>query len=227
MNAKPTTHAPVPDSRPDQSLQTRWSLIERLKDWEDEVSWRVFFNTYWGLIYGVALKSGLTEVEAQEAVQETVIAVAKKMPEFKCDPAAGSFKGFLLQITRRRIVDQFRKRQAGPAPNISVEASATFRKPTDTNRTATIERVPDPAGFDLERVWNAEWEKHLMDAALAGVKRKADPEQFQMFELHVLRQMPAREVARKLGVNAAQVYFAKYKIAGLLKKEGKRLEAGG
>jgi len=218
----------APDGGPGQALQTRWSLIERLKDWDDEASWRDFFSTYRGLIYGVACKAGLTDTEAQEVVQETVIAVAKKMPEFKCGCDKGSFKGFLLQITTRRIADQFRKRprsgQASPESAPS-EAPPLRSGPTpDESGTATIERVPDPSGNDLERVWNKEWEKHVIDAALARVKTRADPEQFQMFELHVLREVPVKEVARTLGVTAAQIYFAKYKIARLLKRETARLE---
>src|SRR5690242_9572783 len=109
MHPKPGSATPVPNHNAEQALQTHWSLIERLKDWDDQTSWRDFFTTYRGLIYSVALKAGLTATEAQEVVQETVIAVAKKMPDFKCDRAAGSFKGFLLQITGRRITDQFRK----------------------------------------------------------------------------------------------------------------------
>jgi len=40
-------------------LPTRYSLLSRLQNWEDQESWRVFFDTYWRLIYSVALKSGL------------------------------------------------------------------------------------------------------------------------------------------------------------------------
>jgi len=152
-------------------------------------------------------KAGLTETEAQEVLQETVISVCKKMPGFTCGSEAGSFKGFLLQITSRRIADQFRKR-----PRHAL-ISAT---PRDESRTATIERLPDPAA-SLEKVWDAEWERHTTESALEAVKRKADPKQFQVFELHVLHQLPVREVARKLGVNPAQVYFAKYKISAMLK----------
>jgi len=47
-----------------------------------------------------------------------------------------------------------------------------------------------------------------------------------MFELHVLRGQPVREVARKLGVTAARVYFAKYRISKLLKSEIQRLSTG-
>jgi hypothetical protein len=42
-------------------LPTRYSLLSRLQNWEDQESWKVFFNTYWRLIYVAALKSGLTE----------------------------------------------------------------------------------------------------------------------------------------------------------------------
>ena len=84
-------------------LATRESLLSRLRDWGDNRSWREFFDTYWHLIYGLAVKCGLTEAEAQDVVQETMISVAKQMPAFKYDPGLGSFKGWLLQITRRRI----------------------------------------------------------------------------------------------------------------------------
>src|SRR4030095_12284577 len=95
---------------PDELIQTRWSLINRLKDWDDGATWQEFFNTYWRLVYSVARKAGLTDVEAQEVVQETVISVARQMPKFEADPARGSFKAWLMHLTRRRIVDQFRKR---------------------------------------------------------------------------------------------------------------------
>src|SRR5213083_2789231 len=98
-------------NRTEASLQTRWSLIGRLKDMDDQQSWQDFFDAYWKLIYSVALKAGLNDSEAQDVVQETVISVAKKMPEFKADPAAGSFKSWLLTLTRWRIVDQLRRRK--------------------------------------------------------------------------------------------------------------------
>ncbi len=64
---------------PDEFIPTRQSLLSRLKDWDDRESWKDFFNTYWKLIYGVAIKSGLSDAEAQDVVQEAVISVAKKM----------------------------------------------------------------------------------------------------------------------------------------------------
>jgi RNA polymerase sigma-70 factor (ECF subfamily) len=61
----------------DTWLPTRRTLLSRLKNWDDQQSWREFFNTYWRFIYAVAIRSGLTDAEAQEVVQETVITVSK------------------------------------------------------------------------------------------------------------------------------------------------------
>src|SRR5215472_1766187 len=91
------------------SLPTRSTLLSRLRDLGDDASWRAFFDTYWRLIYNVARKAGLAEADAQDVVQETVIAVARRIPEFRYDPAKGSFKQWLLLITRRRIHDHLRR----------------------------------------------------------------------------------------------------------------------
>src|SRR2546423_14882815 len=127
---------------------TRRSLVDRLVNWDDQKRWQEFFDTYWKLIYSAARKSGLTDTEAQEVVQETVITVAKKIDKLKYDPAVGSFKGWLLQITRWRIADQFRKRDRG---------QASRRYSDDDRQTATIDRLPDPNVVDLDALWEKEW----------------------------------------------------------------------
>jgi DNA-directed RNA polymerase specialized sigma24 family protein len=70
----------------DELIPTRQTLLSRLKDWQDQASWREFFDTYWRLLYGVALKAGLTEAEAQDVVQETMLAAARNMPGFTYGP---------------------------------------------------------------------------------------------------------------------------------------------
>ena len=48
----------------EDSIPTRYSLLSRLQDREDQDSWKDFFDTYWRLIYSFAIKSGLTDAEA-------------------------------------------------------------------------------------------------------------------------------------------------------------------
>jgi len=199
-------------------LATRRSLVERLADWGDQRRWQEFFDTYWKLIYSAARQAGLTDTEAQEVVQETVITVAKNIEKLNYNPAIGSFKGWLLQITRWRIADQFRKRPPG---------NAKRPRSADDRLTATIERVPDSRIVDLDVVWEAEWKENLFEAAIARVKKKVEPKQFQIFDCYVRKEWPAQKVAARLGVNIGQVYLARHRVGALLKKEIRALEESG
>ena len=196
-------------------IATRRSLVERLANWEDQRRWQEFFDTYWKLIYSAARRSGLTDVEAQEVVQETVITVAKNIDKLKYDPAIGSFKGWLLQITRWRIADQFRKREFG---------NARSPRSADDRLTATIERIPDSQIADFDAVWEARWKENLFEAAIARVKKKIEPKQFQIFDCYVRKEWPAQKVAARLGVNVGQVYLLRHRVGALLKKEIRALE---
>jgi RNA polymerase sigma factor (sigma-70 family) len=196
-------------------LATRRSLVDRLANWDDRKRWQEFFDTYWKLIYSAARKSGLTDGEAQEVVQETVITVAKNIDQLKYDPAIGSFKGWLLQITRWRIADQFRKREPGDAKRA---------RSSDDRATPTIERVPDSRIADLDALWETEWKENLFEAAIARVKKKIEPKQFQIFDCYVRKEWPAQKVAERLGVNIGQVYLARHRVSALLKNEIKTLE---
>lgn len=193
------------------STSTRLSLLARLKDLEDQASWREFFDTYWRLIYSVARKGGLTDSEAQDVVQETVIAIARRMPEFEYKPGRDSFKGWLLQITRWKIADQFRKR-----PPVD-EAE-------EVRRTAFLERIPDPSGSNLESLWDEEWARHLLQTALKRLKKQVHPTHFEIFRRYVVGRQPVAEVARATGVAEAQVYLVKSRLSELFKKEIRRLE---
>jgi len=195
--------------KPARLLATRRSLVERLPDLADRAKWQEFFDTYWRLIYGVARKAGLNDAEAQDVVQETVLGVARNIGRYHRE--AGSFKAWLLQLTRWRIIDQFRKRSPADKP----------RFPTDgTGReTATIDRVPDPAADALDAAWDDEWQRTMLDAAVERVKRKVTAKHFQIFDCAALKRWPAAKVAAELRVNIAQVYLVKHRIAGLLKKE--------
>jgi len=202
---------------PEDPDATRSSLVNRLRDWGDQTGWQAFFDQYWKLIYSVAVKSGMSDAEAQDVVQETVVAVAKQMRQGGYDSAQSSFKNWLCLITRRRIVDHFRRRtKLKKQPLACAE---------DPGRTDTVARVPDPGSLELDAVWDEEWRKNLADTAIERVKQQVAPKQFQIFDLSVLKDLPVREVTKLLKVNAAQVYLARHRVSALVKKEVARLEA--
>jgi RNA polymerase sigma-70 factor (ECF subfamily) len=196
--------------------KTRKSLIARLDNWEDQKTWDEFYQTYWRLIYAVAIKAGLRPEEAHDCVQETILSIAKQSKKQLYDPNQGSFKTWLMNMTRWRINDQFRKRKKDTAM-----AGGDWM---DDRKTAVIDRFEDPKGELLERLWDVEWKKNLADAALSRVKAQVSPKQYQIFDYYVVKQWEAKKVQRHLNVSMAQVYLAKHRVGAVLKKELARLE---
>jgi RNA polymerase sigma factor (sigma-70 family) len=192
-------------------IPTRQSLLSRLKNWDDHESWRSFFETYWRLIYKAAIKAGLNDAEAQDVVQETIVIVWKKMPTFRYDSNKGSFKGWLLRLTGWRISDQFRKRMpiADPPAN----------RPDDGNDEAECQDLTPSVRNDLEEIWEQEWERNLVGAAMERVKKKVDPKHFQIFELHIVQGCSIAQISQKFNLNSARVYLIKHRVGNLVKKE--------
>lgn len=196
--------------RSENFIPTRASLLSRLKDWEDESSWRDFFNIYWKLIYGRAINSGLNDAEAQDVVQETIISVSKSMPGFKYNPRLGSFKSWLLKLTHWRIKDQVRKRRS------QKEVIELPIAELESNLTA-MQEISVPS--DLENQWEREYEQNLMDAAMERVKNQVDPKHFQIFDLYVLKELPVKRITAILSVRASTVYLVKHRLSRLIRNE--------
>jgi RNA polymerase sigma factor (sigma-70 family) len=196
----------------DELIPTRATLLQRLKDWQDQSSWQDFFDTYWNLIYGVARKGGLTPAESEDVVQETMISVAKHMPGFKYDPSIGSFKGWLLTLTRWRIADQLRKRGRHDFP-----ADGAFDD-------STMDNTVDVVISDLEKLWETEWEDNLLKAAITKARRRIDPQQYQIFDCCVNKNWPPGKIASTFAVSVGQVYLAKHRVTEAIKREVERLK---
>jgi RNA polymerase sigma factor (sigma-70 family) len=214
------THHAISNPMSEDPIPTRGSLLDRLRNWEDHDGWRAFFDTYWRLIYNFSVRSGLTHQEAQDAVQETVVAVAKSIGRFHYDPKVCRFKSWLLTVTRSKIANQLARRARQPVGPTGPPAG-------DSEATPLLDRLPDEQADPLEQTWDEEWQSNLMEAAIRRVKPRVRIEQYQMFDLFVLKRWPASEVARTLGVTLGHVYVAKHRIVKLIRKEIEALEAKG
>ena len=205
---------PPPD---EDSLITRQSLLRRLGNKDDATGWQEFFETYWGLIYRMARRAGLNDADAQDVVQETVIAVARKMDGFVYDPNRGSFKAWLRQLTRWRIQNQLlRNRQEAGRRH--------HRHPADADsRTATVERIADPAAEEFELDWETVWAENLLQVALERTKQRVTPGSYRIYDCRVHEELSAGQVARLLGGNVAKVYLARHRVEKVVRQELGRL----
>src|SRR5207237_553338 len=125
-----------------------------------------------------------------------------RMKEFTYDRQLDSFRGWLLYLTRKRVAMRYRQRQR--------ERGGDGKHPEVAALAESIDEIADPAGVELEAIWNVEWERHLLDCAVQRVKGQVNARQFQMFALYVLKERPVGEVAQALGVPIAQVYLGRH-----------------
>jgi RNA polymerase sigma factor (sigma-70 family) len=201
----------VPDD-----LQTRRSLLHNLRDvGADQPNWAEFYAIYSKLIYQCATRAGLSAADAEEVVQETLISALKMPNSPNVEP--GTFRGFLLRATRWRIADAMR-RKAPRQGLVTGNKDPGFLAP---DRSAS----PLVGGADIsETVWNEELSRSVQELALERVRARAPAKQFQIFDLYVLREKPAQEVAALLGVPLSAVHLARHRVGRLLRKEIAELE---
>ena len=158
--------------------------------------WDRFSNTYGSLIRAVARKSGLTDVEIQDVLQETTLRVFKHIHNFKSDKTKKhNFRPWLLTIVRRCIIDEIRGWDKA-------------HKMGDSTDITEISEEDDA----FEAIWDEEWSRHQLTMALKQIRDSVSPKQYQIYDLYVLQEIPARELATKLKISVAQVYVAKYRV---------------
>lgn len=199
---------------PDQFPNTRLSLISRVRR-KDSAGWNEFVSIYGRVIYNVAIRKGLKNAAAEDVVQETYLAVMKGIQIYQHRPVASSFRRWLRTIVKYKIFDQYRKR---------IPVVARRYDDARTRATATIDRVEDLAASPLDALWDAEWAKTLMAAATERVKKQASTEQYQIYDLYVIKEWPVKKIIESLGVSQSAVYLAKHRVNVLFKKSIKEVE---
>ena len=204
----PTNDEPV------SSLHTRPSLLRRIRVWDDNTSWGEFHRLYRKLIYSLARRSGLTHADAEDVAQEVFTRVAETIDTFESDPNRGSFRGWLMNLTRWRIANKFARRPMDEKLSGRAEIAGDPDSPT-------IERLPDEAQAD--ELWEKEWQQYVLEAAYERVARTATPRRYQVFDLYVRQQWPVKDVARELGISSASVYVIGHRLTKQLKSEVAKL----
>ena len=200
----------------EESWLTRGSLAERLRHQEGHPDWQKHFENYWKLIYSVARACDLSEREAEEVVQETILETARSVETSRFNPAICTFKSWLMQITRWQVARQLRNRQRR-------DRSTDAPGPCSTD-TEFLTASLDP-NVSFGHVWEAEWQKNLEYLARERVKQRVSRRDYQIYYLRTVKEKRMREVARLTGANSAKVYLVHHRLASLVKKELTMLRA--
>lgn len=197
---------------------TRASLLRRIADPNDARSWVEFYGIYKKLVFGFATRFGLPRADAEEVTQDVFNEVAQNISKFESNPERGSFRGWLLNLTRWRVMDRARQQQRHD------KHRAPRNPEPKSDQTSTIERLPDAGAQEPDELWEREWEHRVLETAMERLASRVDARHFQVFELHVAQGWPLARIAKHLEMNPATVYVINYRLKRELKREVARLK---
>jgi len=190
---------------------TSVTLLNRLRSHGDEEAWRTFADRYGGKVYAWCRRWKLQEADARDVTQNVMLELARQMAAFEYRPA-GTFRGWLKTVAYRAWCDFLSARKRAPADGPD----------------AVWEQLTAPeAGDDLLRHLEEECERELLEAAMAAVRPRVQPNTWQAFVLTAVEGKSGAEVAELLNMKAGTVWVARSKVKKMLQDEVRRLEAEG
>jgi RNA polymerase sigma factor (sigma-70 family) len=191
-------------------IDTSETLLDRLKAENAHDAWQDFFQQYWGAVLRYGRKLGLSFPEAEDVLQETMVALMRELPRFAYDRRKGRFRNFLLTIVHRKAAKRWHERQR---ENRLEGDAAPLLAP------ATHE--PDLDEASLQR-----WRESIFEEALRRVRSdsKIDGNTFAVFEAYVVHQQPVAEVAACYGLEPNAIYQVKSRLLKRVRSEVRRLE---
>ena len=98
-------------------LETRQSLIVRLKSAQNELAWRDFVCTYEGFLNQLVRRQGVPERHVPDITQQILLTIARSIDGWKDDGNAASFRRWLSTVSRN-VVIRFMSRERKQAGGI-------------------------------------------------------------------------------------------------------------
>jgi len=189
--------------------ETRASLILRLTDASDVEAWDEFVAIYEPLLLRLAKRKGLQYADAEELVQEVLVAVSRSVDRWEPDPKRGRFRNWLFRIARNLAVNILtRPKYRALAAGDSVTAHLLENQSDASNEDSTL--------FDLE------YGREVFRWAAKFVRAEVSAKTWEAFWLSSVDCQPIAKVAGQLEVSVGSVYIARSRVMARLRKCAKR-----
>ena len=183
---------------------TRPSLLIRIKDLGSRNAWNEFDAIYRPILFRYARSRGLEYTSAEDVVQHCMATIQKHIGSFEYGPCKGRFKSWLSVLVTNRVRDMFRRRLPKQAD------TGDFR--------VAQQREPSPEET-FEKVW---LDEHLK-FCLARIRAEVEPQTYEAFRRHVIKDEPAERVSRDLEMTPNNLYKIKWRLTHMLREEMKAL----
>ena len=182
------------------ATRTTTMLLDALLDRSNEPAWSHLDARYRRVIAAVARRQGLTESDADEVAQVTLVEFSKAYRAGQYDRSKGRLSSWILGMARNCILR-------------SVRDSARYAHARDT----VIAQLPHARS--LQQHWEDERDRLLLDQAMGYLRDDTafDERTLQAFELVAMRSVPVASVAQQCHMTHEQVYVAKSRVTRKLR----------
>jgi RNA polymerase sigma factor (sigma-70 family) len=190
--------------------QTSATLLGRLRQIPaDQAAWAQFAERYGRRIYGWCRQWNLQEADAEDVTQGVLLKLAEKMRAFEYDPSR-SFRAWLKTVTRHAWLDSGARCRAaaGAGGSQALELLQAVEAREDL-----VERLGD------------EFDRELLEEAMARVRLRVVPRTWEAFERTALRGESGAVAAQALGMKVATVFVARSKVQKMLQEELRQLDS--
>ncbi len=189
-----------------QGPETRASLIGRLHDPASNEAWTEFAGLYRPLVIRVARGKGLQHADAEDLAQEVLAVVGRAIRSFDPD-ADGSFRGWLLKITRNLCINHLTRRsplgKQGPIGSGDSKVHRMLLQHPADEATITL--------FDLEH------RRLQFRQAADQLQSKFSESTWMSFWLTAVEGQSIESVAERLGKSSGAVRVARCRVLARLK----------
>jgi RNA polymerase sigma-70 factor (ECF subfamily) len=179
---------------------TRPSLLLRIRDGANREAWQQFVGLYAPLVYQFGRKRGLQDADAADLTQLVFGEVARTINRLDYDPDRGSFRGWLLAVTRNQM---YKLLSRGRRDQIPMGGDL----------------LDDVAAKDVDQaIWDDEYPRRLFRWATEQVRREFEDGTWQAFWRTAVDGKSAKEVGDALAMSVGAVYTAKSRVVSRLRK---------
>ncbi len=179
-----------------QGPETRASLIEELANPAAQTAWTRFVQLYRPIVYRVAVARGLQHADAEDLSQEVMVTVGRRIDTFDLE-GGGSFRGWLLKITRDLVVNKLTRgpKEIGTGDSNVLQLIAEY---PEAEKTDTL--------FRMEH-----WRLRLHEVAEA-IREEFSESIWKSFWMTAVEQRPIADVARELDKSEGAVRVARCRV---------------
>ncbi len=193
-------------SCPRESCDTPVSLLDRLRDQNDQRDWERFVQLYRPLITMWLTRAGILESDREDLLQDVMAALVQSVPTFEHNGRAGAFRCWLKSVASHRVLDYCRHK------NRTVFMSMG---PGDESQITGL-MIEDRMLADN---WEQEHDDWILKRLLTLVADDFARSTWLAFRRTAIDGSAPTIVARELGLTVNAVMIAKSRVLKRLRQE--------